>query len=138
MHTLSRIPVIAALGIGLAIAGCGDDDETSSSASPPPPPAQAASASQTLQLSADPGGELKFDKTKLTAKAGSVKIVMDNPSQLPHGVGVDGNGVDVDGPTVGNGERSTITADLKPGTYEFYCTVDAHQKAGMKGTLTVK
>ena len=136
MHTLSRIPVIAALGIGLAIAGCGDDDKTSPSSSPPPPPA--ASASETLHLSADPGGALKFDKTTLTAKAGAVKIVMQNPSQLPHGVGVDGNGVDVDGPTVGNGETSTITADLKPGTYEFYCTVDAHQKAGMKGTLTVK
>lgn len=138
MHTLSRIPVVAALGVGLAIAGCGKDNNKSSSSSPPPPPAAAATASETLHLMADPGGALKFNKTKLTAKAGKVKIVMDNPSQLPHGIGVDGNGVDVDGPTVGSGKTSTITADLKPGTYEFYCTVKSHHQAGMKGTLTVK
>jgi uncharacterized cupredoxin-like copper-binding protein len=36
------------------------------------------------------------------------------------------------------GGKSTVTADLKPGTYEFYCPVDGHKAAGMKGTLTVK
>lgn len=140
MHRFSKIPVIGALGIGLAIAGCGSDDSSSSSSSPPPPPAVAktTTASQTLHLSADAGSALKFDTPKLTAKAGTVKIVMDNPSQLPHGIGVDGNGVDVDGPTVGHGKTSQITATLEPGTYQFYCTVDSHQKAGMKGTLTVK
>ena len=42
---------------------------------------------------------------------------MDNPSQVPHAVAIKGNGVDVDGKTVGNGETSTASADLKPGTY---------------------
>jgi plastocyanin len=132
VRRLSKIPLVAALGVGLAVAGCGDDNKEKSSATPSGP-------TQTLQLSADPGGALKFDKTKLTAKAGTVKIVMDNPQStgLPHGVGVDGNGVDEDGPTVQPGETSTVTATLKAGTYEFYCTVNSHQQAGMKGTLTV-
>jgi uncharacterized cupredoxin-like copper-binding protein len=30
-----------------------------------------------------------------------------------------------------------VTANLKPGTYEFYCSVPGHEQAGMKGTLTV-
>ena len=30
-----------------------------------------------------------------------------------------------------------MTANLKPGKYEFYCPVDGHKAAGMKGTLTV-
>ena len=143
MLTLSRIPVIAALGIGLAIAGCGDDDTSSSSPTPPPPPPPAAAqapsgAAQTLKLAADASGALKFDKTSLSAKAGKVEIVMTNPSSTPHNVGVDGNGVDEDGPVVQGGKTSTVTADLKAGTYKFYCSVDGHRAAGMEGTLTVR
>ena len=39
---------------------------------------------------------------------------------------------------VQNGGTSTISQNLKPGTYTFYCSVDGHEAAGMKGTLTVK
>jgi len=31
-----------------------------------------------------------------------------------------------------------VTLTLKPGTYTFYCSVDGHEAAGMKGTLTIK
>jgi uncharacterized cupredoxin-like copper-binding protein len=27
---------------------------------------------------------------------------------------------------------------LKPGKYQFYCTVTGHREGGMEGTLTVK
>ena len=29
-------------------------------------------------------------------------------------------------------------SNLKPGSYTFYCSVDSHEAAGMKGTLTVQ
>jgi len=45
--------------------------------------------------------------------------------------------VDKSGQTVQPGGASTVTADLKPGTYTFYCPVPGHEAAGMKGTLTV-
>jgi len=63
---------------------------------------------------------------------------MANPSSLPHAVSVEGNGVDKDGNTVQKGGTSTVTATLKPGTYDFYCPVDGHRQAGMEGKLTVK
>ena len=88
-------------------------------------------------LAADPSGQLKFDKSSLTAKAGVVTIVMDNPSSVPHGVGVAGNGLDKDGAVVNKGGKSTVTAALKPGTYQFYCPVPGHKQAGMVGTLTI-
>ncbi len=127
----------------LALAGCGGSDEkssgSSSKATSTPTATQAASSGgggETLKLAADKSA-LKFDKSSLTAKAGKVTLEMSNPSQLPHAVAIKGNGVDVDGKTVGNGETSTASTDLKPGTYTFYCPVPGHEAAGMKGTLTV-
>ena len=64
---------------------------------------------------------------------------MNNPSTsgVPHGIAVEGNGVDQDGKTVQPGGKSTDTLTLKPGTYTFYCPVPGHKEAGMKGTLVV-
>jgi plastocyanin len=128
----------------LALAGCGGSDEkstssSSSKATSTPTATQAASSGgggETLKLAADKSA-LKFDKSKLTAKAGKVTLEMANPSGIPHAVAIKGNGVDVDGKTVGSGETSTASADLKAGTYTFYCPVPGHEAAGMKGTLTV-
>jgi plastocyanin len=96
-----------------------------------------AAAATPLKLTADPGGALKFDKTTLTTKPGKVKVVLDNPSSLPHAIEVEGKGVEEEGETVGKGGVSKVTVDLKPGEYEYYCPVDGHAKAGMEGTLTV-
>ena len=124
----------------LALAGCGGSDEKSSGSSSSSSSSNSSSSSggggETLKLAADKSA-LKFDKTSLTAKAGMVTLEMENPSQLPHAIAIKGNGVDVDGKTIGNGETSTASTDLKPGTYTFYCPVPGHEAAGMKGTLTV-
>ena len=89
-----------------------------------------------LKLTADPGGALKFDKTELTAKPGKVTITMDNPSDVPHAVEVEGQGVEEETKTLTNG-TADVTVDLKAGKYEFYCPVDGHRESGMEGTLTV-
>lgn len=143
MLTLSRIPILVALGAALALAGCGDDDDKSGST--PPRPTQTATTAggtagggQTLKLTADEGGALKFDKDALSADAGRVKIVMDNPSPVPHDIGVEGDGIDEHGEVVERGGRSTVSLDLDPGTYEFYCSVGSHRESGMEGTLTVR
>jgi uncharacterized cupredoxin-like copper-binding protein len=142
---------LAAASAALAFAGCGSSDnksDSSTAASTPPPtqtqtsttpaPSGGSGAGGNLKLSADPSGQLKFDKSSLTGKAGKVTLVMDNPSSVPHAVAVEGKGVDKDGNTVGKGGVSKVTVDLKPGKYEFYCPVDGHKDAGMKGTLTIQ
>jgi plastocyanin len=131
----------------LALAGCGGSDSKSSGSSGSSSNSSSSSGGggggeassgggETLKLAADKSA-LKFDKTSLTAKAGKVTLEMENPSQLPHAIAIKGNGVDVDGKTIGNGETSTASSNLKPGTYTFYCPVPGHEAAGMKGTLTV-
>jgi plastocyanin len=139
---LSALATTALVAVGC---GGGNDNKstsastatTSTSTTETTTPA-AGGAASTLKLSADPSGALKFDKSKLSAKAGNVTISMDNPSSVPHAIAVEGNGVDKDGKTVDQGGVSTVSVKLKAGTYKFYCPVDAHQAAGMKGTLTVK
>jgi uncharacterized cupredoxin-like copper-binding protein len=91
-----------------------------------------------LSLQADPSGNLRFNKKTLSASAGKVTIVMENPSPLSHDVSIQGAGVNQMGQTVATGGTSTVSATLKPGKYTFYCSVPGHRQAGMFGTLTVK
>jgi plastocyanin len=147
MRSLTLIALLCALSI--VAAGCGDDDDdsggggsastqTSESSGGGGGEASGGGKAHTLKLSADPGGALKFDKSTLTAQPGKVTIVMDNPSDLPHAVEIEGSGVEVAGQTVGKGGVSKASADLKAGEYEYYCPVGNHKDAGMEGTLTVK
>ena len=81
---------------------------------------------------------LKYNVTKLKAKAGTVTISMANPSPfLKHNVAIKRSGFDKKGAVVGKGGTSKVTAVLKPGRYVFYCSVPGHEAGGMKGTLTV-
>src|SRR5881392_1113440 len=144
----NRLHLALVLVAALAVAGCGSSNKSSStSSSTPAAPATTSStpttsgggaASGTVKLSADPGGNLKFNKTSATAKAGTVTLDMANPASLQHGIAIEGNGVDKDGKIVGQGQTSTVTAKLKPGKYTFYCPVPGHRQAGMQGTLTVQ
>lgn len=96
-----------------------------------------AGAATTLQLEASET-ELAYDTTNLSAKAGKVTIDFKNPSALEHNVVIEQNGKELAGfEPVAQGEESE-TAELKPGTYTFYCSVPGHREAGMEGTLTVK
>jgi plastocyanin len=64
--------------------------------------------------------------------------VLSNPSSLSHNVSLEGQGVDQEGETVGQGGTSRVSVTLKPGTYTYYCSVPGHRQGGMEGTLTVK
>jgi uncharacterized cupredoxin-like copper-binding protein len=99
-----------------------------------------ARSGTTLKLQASPSGALKFSRKKLTTKRGKVTVVMTNPSSsgLKHAIEVSGHGIEKDGKTVGPGHKSTVTVNLKKGTYVFYCPVDGHKAAGMRGTIVVK
>ena len=150
MKPILRPAALCAALLALGVAGCGDDKKESAGGADTGPaqapaatepsgqPAPGGGASTNLKIAADPSGQLKFDKDTLSAKQGSVTITMDNPSPVPHAVGIEGNGVDKDGDTVSKDGKSVVTENLKPGTYTFYCPVDGHEQAGMKGTLTVK
>jgi plastocyanin len=93
----------------------------------------------TLEIDADPTGQLKFLASSATAKPGPVTLRMLNKSSTPHNIAIEGGGLNLPpGTTVSGGGVSTVSVTLKPGTYTFFCAVPGHREAGMVGTVTVK
>jgi plastocyanin len=131
-----------ALGsIALAATACGSSGSTTTTAgtttagtTTQSPSAQQQSGT-TLHLATDPNA-LAFVPTTLTAPAGKVTLVLTDDSAIQHSIAIKAAG-DVPGQIVNQGEMSTTTATLAPGTYQYYCTVPGHAAAGMVGTLTV-
>jgi plastocyanin len=140
-HTIMLLALLALVAVG-----CGDDDDsdeggggggaTTQEQTAEEQPSSGGDAAK-LTLVADPEGALKFDKTELTAKPGEVTVVMDNPSDVPHAVEIEGKGVEEETETL-TGGTAEVTVDLEPGEYRFYCPVGNHAQAGMEGTLTVR
>ena len=120
-----------------ALVACGSDDNGGGGSSTPASGSSGGGGGgSTVSLTAPADGSKKFDQATATAKAGTVTIKFDNPSSVPHGVEIEGNGVEKAGDVVTSGNNS-FSVDLKPGTYTYYCPVGSHRDEGMEGKLTV-
>jgi plastocyanin len=128
------------------IVGCGSSSSSSSNAAgsttssaPAGTTSKTPAASGATQsLAANAEGVLKFDKSSLTAKAGSVSIQFTNSSPVQHNLTVaSASGAVVGATATFTGGSRILPLNLKPGIYKFYCSVPGHRAAGMEGTLTV-
>jgi plastocyanin len=91
----------------------------------------------TLKLAADPT-QIAFDTKKLTSKPGKVTIDFTNPATIEHDVAIEQSGKELAVSELISKDKTSVSAELAPGTYIFLCTVPGHAEAGMQGTLTVK
>jgi plastocyanin len=89
----------------------------------------------TLQIDADPTGQLAFVTDTATGTPGQITVKMANKSGTPHDIVIDGKGK---GEVVKDGGVSQFQANFTAGSYTFYCSVPGHRQAGMQGKLTVK
>jgi uncharacterized cupredoxin-like copper-binding protein len=81
--------------------------------------------------------EFKIALPKSTLAAGSYAFDVKNDGKIDHDFVVKGNGVDEKTPIIHPGDSATLNVDLKPGTYDVYCSVPGHKQAGMDVKLTV-
>jgi plastocyanin len=82
--------------------------------------------------------DIHFDKTELSIPANTdVTLNLVNEGAGPHDFTIDGH-PEASSELYNAGQTGTITLNLPPGTYEYYCNVPGHKQAGMTGTLTVK
>jgi uncharacterized cupredoxin-like copper-binding protein len=109
----------------------------------PAKPAIAPAAASTVNVAADPSGQLKFDPSAASTKAGKVTIDFTNKAPLPHDIVlIDSASYSSSAKVLGQtpifqGGTKSFTATLTAGKYYFYCSVPGHRQAGMFGTLTV-
>lgn len=153
---MTRVATLALIGAMPILAGCGSSSNstnTSSTSSGAETTAASTPATSTpttssttapapagaLSLAANAEGQLKYDTSSLTAKAGKVTISFTNMSPISHNMTIESSSHAILGatPTFQGGSK-TLTLNLKAGTYKFFCSVPGHRMAGMEGTLTVQ
>src|SRR5256884_2949279 len=68
-----------------------------------------------------------------------VTFVITNAGIIPHGLEVEGQGIEQEIETIQPGASDTLTLTLKAGSYDVYCPVgeDSHKKLGMDTHLKV-
>jgi plastocyanin len=144
-RAMALLLVLIAAALGIAACG-GDDDDgdsgTTATETTETTPTTGATGDEgggaTVEVSADPGGQLKYEQASLTAKPGKTTFEFTNESTVPHDFDIEQDGTNILDTEVITDDKTEGTADLEAGEYTFYCSVAGHREAGMEGTLTVE
>lgn len=127
--------------VGFASARPGEDEGALATAVRAVEQRSATAQDGQLEIPADPNGQLAYLVGEATAPPGPLEIRSPNDASIPHDIalqeGEDGPDL-AKGETVADGGVSTVSVDLTPGTYTYYCTLPGHREGGMRGTLTVR
>ena len=131
-----KLLVSIAVVASFALVACGSDDSSdTTSASSDTSTSTTAESSSSIDVSET---EFKIDPADPTAKTGVVDFNVSNDGQIVHNLEVEGNGVEEVTDDIEPGSTAQLSVDLKPGTYEIYCSIDSHREQGMEGELTVQ
>jgi plastocyanin len=101
--------------------------------SPAPPPKPGV---QQVQVT---GVDFKFQPSTISIKAAKkIDVVFRNASSSsPHTFTIEG-GPSFELKAEPGGSESGVLRGLRPGTYQFICSIPGHVQLGMKGTLVVR
>ena len=81
--------------------------------------------------------DYKIRLPETTLKAGKYSFEVQNQGKVPHNLVIKGTGVDEATSDLAPGVSESLTVELKPGSYEFYCSIPGHRQLGMDQKVTV-
>ena len=84
--------------------------------------------SSTVQVSEI---DFKIKLPQTTLKAGTYTFDVSNDGKVPHNLTITGPGGTKATPNFDPGKTATLKVDLKPGSYDFFCSVPGHKQLGM-------
>jgi uncharacterized cupredoxin-like copper-binding protein len=144
---------LAILAVTLAaLTACGGDDgaedaaattsaaapSSSVAASPSGSDASGAAESGEGETVTATEGEMFIELSEDSLAAGSYSFEVTNDGSATHDFVVERDGSDVaQTDTIAPGASTTLTVDLEPGEYVFYCSIANHRAMGMEVTVTV-
>jgi len=145
-RTLPRLAGgVAALTLGLgALSACSSDEPDAAAAST----SSAASSASEAPVTSSAAGEaesitateadfsISLDEDTLPAGSYTIDVVNDGSST--HDLVVERDGDDIaKSDRIGPGDTTSLTVDLEPGEYVFYCSIGNHRTMGMELTVQV-
>ncbi len=130
---LTSFLLVAATTMAAVVTGGEEAEERAAEAGAAP-----AATGRTLALAGDPGGALRFDKTRAAVLGGRVTVKLTNDSTVEHNVTIAQGSKTLGGTKTITDSTDTFALELAPGDYVFFCSVAGHRQSGMEGTLTVE
>ncbi len=135
---MNRTIISSTLLLVLA-AACGPSGGTSTpspASSTAPVPSVPSAAAATLDVTL---ADFAITPAELTAIAGTVAFAVENQGPTPHNLTIAGPADEVLAATADLRRMGseTVSADLGPGDYIYFCSLPGHKSLGMMGTLTV-
>lgn len=137
------VAVLAVLALAAGVAACDDDDTTEVEV---PPVERTVTALRTIDGDGrevtvvdiptnEEGNE--FVVSTVYADPGLITLRLINAAAVKRNIAIE-EPVEMEGPSAGQGQVSSITADFPPGEYEYFTTLGRARQDGMTGTLIVR
>lgn len=122
---VSRLLLTLVVLSSVAVAGCG------SAAAPRPD----SSARKSIRVALT---EFRLEPPRATVAAGELSVQVTNRGNSVHALAIETpDGKQATG-SIDPGRAATLEAELRPGSYVWYCPVGDHRSRGMEGTITAE
>jgi plastocyanin len=129
--------VLMFFGMLAAVFVLGKESEPEAAGSETTAATQTTGTGQAVQSVSVSEVDYKIRLPETTLKAGKYSFEVQNQGKVPHNLVIKGTGVDEATSDLAPGVSESLTVELKPGSYEFYCSIPGHKQLGMDQKVTV-